>query len=383
MQKIKNHAETEKERIKKDKERIEKIKKQNLKNRNARKSSPKASKWKTLLISTLTLATTHFAKAQQEYNTQDQNTFKTEQNAPRPKAHDNSSDVYNLTSTDSTVNTVNAQKPVGDTGLRAAAAELAMDVDFMSNFLIEEGENTLGNFNLQDITLTEDMADGIEAGKSSSTLNKYALTTNIGNSDGKHCYRGTKNILNKYGISLSGNHAYEAIGQLRNIPEFTEIKCSYEMLKYLPGGTVVVQDKGTTASGHIFVIGEQSGRKVQKCGRTYELPTSNRRGSSGQHYGGLCVFVPSDCKLSLDLTAELYAKGCFNTPPEEFLLPILEKDPSFIQDAAAPSITKGNVTEQDGKETSYVSPELSKNEKKADTFDQSVLRYKQNRSYNA
>lgn len=349
------HIEESKARIEKNKWQTKETKEQNL----SKSHSHKASRWKTLLVTALTLATTHFAKAQQEPSAQDPDTVKTEQTANKP------------------------QTPAknNDTGLRAAAAELAMDVDFMSNFLIEEGENTLSNFNMRNITLTEDVADGIEAGEQSTKLNRYALTTNYGNSDGRHCYRGTKNILSKNGISLEGSHAYEAVEQLRNLPQFTEIKCDYSMLGYLPGGTVVVQGKGTTASGHIFVIGEQNGKKVQKCGRTYQLPTSNRRGSSGQHYDGLYVFVPSDCKLSLDATADLYSKGCFKTSPEDFLLPILENDPELIKVTNAPAITKEAPQQEDGKETCYAEP--AKNGNENSTFYQSLLRLNKNRSYDA
>lgn len=365
MQKT-EHLDKDKERIQKDRERIERIKANNKKKREIKSSSGKASRWKTLLLSVLTLATSHLAKAQQESSTHTPDTFKTEQSADT---------VYNPIVRNS------------DTGLRAAAAELAMDVDFMSNFLIEEGENTLSNFNLSNITITEEVADGIEAGKMSTSLNRYALTTNYGNSDGRHCYRGTKNILNKYGISLTGDHAYEAAEQLRKIPEFTEIKCDYSMLGYLPGGTVVVQGKGTTASGHIFVIGEQNGRKVQKCGRTYQLPTSNRRGSSGQHYGDLYVFVPSDCKLSLDATADLYSKGCFNISPEEFLLPILEQDEKMkrmVKGITAPAITKDTPQKEEGKETSYAAPAQSNHNKiQYAQGQQTYSHYQKNRSYGA
>ena len=366
MQKTEKLFDKESERIKRDKERIEKIKAQNRKKRESKTFSGKASRWKTLLLSVLTMATTHLAKAQQESAARDPNTFNVEQSADTVR---------------------NPIVKNSDTGLRAAAAELAMDVDFMSNFLIEEGENTLSNFNLSNITITEEVADGIEAGKMSTSLNRYALTTNSGNSDGKHCYRGTKNILNKYGISLTGDHAYEAVDQLRKIPEFTEIKCDYSMLGYLPGGTVVGQGKGTTASGHIFVIGEQNGRKVQRCGRTYQLPTSNRRGSSGQRYGGLYVFVPSDCKLSLDATADLYTKGCFNTPPEEFLLPLLEQDEKMqkmVKGMTAPTITKGTQENEEGKETSYAAPAKSSYNKTQYAQGQPTYsHYQKNRSYGA
>lgn len=349
--------------------RIEKIKAQNKKKKQQKKPSHKASRLKTFLFSALTIASTHFVKAQQTEKEYDPNIAQTEQTVPLPESRSLSQkggadgDFYVTAKKDTLKGgNANAKTPNNDTGLRAAAAELAMDVDFMSNFLIEEGENVLSNFNMQGVTLTEDMADGIEAGEGSARLNKFALTTNYGNSDGRHCFRGTKNILNKYGISLSGEHAYEAVDQLRAIPEFTEIKCDYDMLGLLPGGTVVVQGKGTTNSGHIFVIGEQNGRKVQKCGRTYQLPTSNRRGSSGQRYGGLYVFVPSDCKLSLDLTADLYARGAFSVSPEELLLPVLKEDKNpavqkMVKDMDTPVITKGGETDEENKDIGFVSPD--------------------------
>lgn len=344
--------------------RIEKIKAQN-KKKKQQKSSHKESKWKTFFFSVLTLASSHFVKAQQTEKEYDPNIAQTEYSSSLPE---NSGSVQKSGATADFVTSKGDSLKEGnveansDTGLRAAAAELAMDVDFMSNFLIEEGENILRNFNMQGITLTEEMADGIEAGEGCGRLNKFALTTNYGNDDGRHCFRGTKNILRKYGISLTGEHAYEAVEQLRKIPELTEIKCSYDMLKLLPGGTIVVQGKGTTGSGHIFVIGEQKGQKAQKCGKTYPLPTSNRRGSSGQHYGELYVFIPSDCKLSLDLTAYLYAKGAFSASPEELLLPALKEDKGsavkkMVKDTDTPAITKGSETGEENKDISFVSPD--------------------------
>lgn len=110
MQKIEKLFDKDSERIKRDKERIEKIKARNKKKREIKASSGKASRWKTLLLSVLTLATTHLAKAQQESSSRDPNTFNVEQSADTVR---------------------NPIVKNSDTGLRAAAAELAMDVDFM------------------------------------------------------------------------------------------------------------------------------------------------------------------------------------------------------------------------------------------------------------
>ncbi len=254
-----------------------------------------------------------FANAQTQSKTS--NTFKTEQTVGKK-------------STPQATNNKKSNAVDNETGLKAAAAELAGNADFMANFLVEEGENIAKNFDMKNFDLTADMTKGIENGNSCEDLNRFALSSNTGNPDGQHCYRGTKDILKNVGINLSGANAYEAVGQLRALPQFTEIKCNYDMLPYVPKGSVVVQGKGNTKSGHIFVVSQDAnGNKFQRCGRTYPLPTSNLRSRrSGQRYGGLYVFIPSDCKLDFETTLNLYKGGNFNISAEDMMYQKLKEE---------------------------------------------------------
>ena len=218
-----------------------------------------------------------------------------------------------------------------DDNIKTRAAELASDVDFMVNFLVEEGENRFANFNFGNQPMTEEILSELEESDFCNKLQTAGKKCRS-NHNGKLCYHGTKDILRSVGISLYGKHAYMASSQLEKLDEFVEVNCSYAMLKHCPNGTVVVQEKGSTASGHIFVIGENSrGEKVQWCGREYKLPVSSRRGSSGQKYGKLRVFIPADCLTSFDLTADLYEKGFFKNPVEDMLIPVLQKQENDLK----------------------------------------------------
>ena len=254
-----------------------------------------------------------FANAQTQSKTA--NTFKTEQTVGKKNAQQ-------------VTNNKKSNTADNETGLKAEAAELAGNADFMANFLLEEGENIAKNFDMKDFDLTAEMTKGIENGSSCEDLNRFALSSKTGNPDGHHCYRGTKDILKNVGINLSGENAYEAVGQLRALPQFTEIKCDYDMLPYVPKGSVVVQGKGNTKSGHIFVVSQDTnGNKFQRCGRTYPLPKSNLRNRrSGQRYGGLYVFIPSDCKLDFETTLNLYREGNFNISAEDMIYQRLKDD---------------------------------------------------------
>ncbi len=218
-----------------------------------------------------------------------------------------------------------------DDDIKARAAELASDVDFMVNFLIEEGENRFDNFNFSNEPMTEEILSELEESDFCNKLQAAGKKCRS-NYNGRLCYHGTKDILRSVGISLSGRHAYMASSQLEKLDEFVEVNCSYAMLKHCPNGTIVVQEKGSTTSGHIFVIGENNrGEKVQWCGREYKLPVNNRRGSTGQKYGKLRVFIPADCLTSFDLTADLYEKGCFKNTVEDMLIPVIKKQENDLE----------------------------------------------------
>lgn len=235
-----------------------------------------------------------------------------------------------------------------DDNIKTRAAELASDVDFMVNFLVEEGENRFANFNFEDVPMTEDILSELEESEFCNKLQTAGKKCRS-NYNGRLCYHGTKDILGSVGISLSGKHAYMASAQLEKLDEFVEVNCSYAMLKHCPNGTVVVQEKGTTTSGHIFVIGENSrGEKVQWCGREYKLPVNNRRGSTGQKYGKLRVFIPADCLTSFDLTADLYEKGFFKNPVEDMLIPVLQKQENDLNNRKVIT-AKANVLKDMGK----------------------------------
>ena len=205
-------------------------------------------------------------------------------------------------------------------GIRAAAAAAAM------------GLNTMEMFDLKNVEWNAEMASGISGSETSDRIAAKAAT-NRTNKDERHCLAGVKSILRSSGINIDncGKHAYMAAAYLRNMPDkFTEIKCDYSVLPYLPEGTVVVQyhGKGKDApSGHIFVISEERGKKVQRCGQSiqWSLPENDSRGRSGQHYGKMSVFVPTSCMIDERTCYILYEKGCLNPDVAEILAPRIAK----------------------------------------------------------
>ncbi len=210
--------------------------------------------------------------------------------------------------------------PEENLGIRAAAAAAAM------------GLNTMEMFDLKNVEWNAEMASGISGSETSDRIAAKAAT-NRTNKDERHCLAGVKSILRSSGINIDncGKHAYMAAAYLRNMPDkFTEIKCDYSVLPYLPEGTVVVQDHGKgkdAPSGHIFVISEERGKKVQRCGQSsqWSLPENDSRGRSGQHYGKMSVFVPTSCMIDERTCYILYEKGCLNPDVAEILAPRIAK----------------------------------------------------------
>lgn len=231
------------------------------------------------------------AKAQPNMNKQDPKQDDTEMVAPAPQ---NGLEVA----------------PEERPSIKAAAAATA------------RGVNTLGALvNLTNVTWDDEMASGISGCKLSDDLNDCATKVKC-NTDNQHCYRGVMEIWKRAGIHINnpGLSAYMAIDKLREMPDlFTEIKCDYSALPHLPGGTVVVQDHGKNGEakhGHIFVISEENGKKVQRCGqrKQWNLPKNNNRRTQRrmEHYGSMHVFVPTDCLIDQETFAKLYDMGCVN-----------------------------------------------------------------------
>ena len=231
------------------------------------------------------------AKAQPNMNKQDPKQDDTEMIAPAPQ---NGLEV------------VPEERP----SIRAAAAASAM------------GFNTLEAFDLSNVTWDVEMANGISG---CETSNKIASCISAGlghNKDNHHCLAGVKAILRKAGVNIDncGRSAYMAAAKLREMTDvFTEIKCDYSVLPYLPEGTVVVQGHGKNGEakdGHIFVISEEAGKKVQRCGQRdqWQLPKNNNRRTKRrmEHYGNMSVFVPTDCLIDQETFAKLYDMGCVN-----------------------------------------------------------------------
>lgn len=258
-------------------------------------------KSKTVALSSVVVLGMHAAKAQSSMPEQNPKQDNKEMIAPTPK--------NNLEIT-----------PVEKHGIRAAAAATAM------------GLNTMEMFDLSNVTWDVEMANGISG---CDVSDKIAASTAAGlphNRDNHHCLAGVKAILRKAGINIDDctGSAYKAAAKLRSMPDqFTEIKCDYSVLPYLPEGTVVVQDHGRgrdAPDGHIFVIKEENGKKVQRCGQRsqWQLPRNNRRGRTGQRYGKMSVFIPSGCTVDQETFAILYEKNCLKSEALAILAPRIE-----------------------------------------------------------
>jgi len=138
------------------------------------------------------------------------------------------------------------------------------------------------------------------------------------------CYTAVKNTANQvFGNWLSGKHAYEAIDFLQNSPNHVDVKIKYADTDKVPSGSIVVFDKGTTPSGHIYVAIDGTGTvKEYKTpyGEKMEYEAARERsdhvqnanltgirGNTNQKYGQAHMFVTAESQLDLETVIKIGA----------------------------------------------------------------------------
>lgn len=155
---------------------------------------------------------------------------------------------------------------------------------------------TIADMTLKEYRFTKEDLQALEVSEQGAQLALRAreVSNSNVNYDG-YCYRGVKRMFNLAHLGkMDGRSAYMAKAYLDKNPHFVRINCNVSDLKYLPTGTVVVFDKGKRGirpHGHIGVLDEVKGKKVERSGETY-----NVRSTLGG-YGGVHVYIHADTQL--------------------------------------------------------------------------------------
>ncbi len=194
-------------------------------------------------------------------------------------------------------------------------------VNYIVKNLIENNQNTFEILNINNIKFSrEDLGNIKECDLSNSIIN-YALDhAKRGRPQPgviNHCLGAVKDYLNKNGIELQAyNFAYRAVEALRKNDKFVEVECEIKDLNYLPSGSVVVWERGTTPYGHIglFKKDESGGIGKDVSDWVRNQRTSRFGRSDGKYYGSQRVFMLKENILEPVLFSKLIEK----LPEKEF-----------------------------------------------------------------
>ncbi len=182
--------------------------------------------------------------------------------------------------------------------------------ELMADNLIASHKNTAGNFNLSGRKWTEEELQMIGqcplSEKVIDTAQDYAKRGAPKKGQQTYCLGAVKSFFSRNGITIDAQRfAYRAVEGLQNNEHFTELEVDMKKTHSLPDGALMAWEKGTTRYGHIAM---KVGSK-EYCDFVYNLRTHNRRGSTGQRYGKLHVFILKDMVFSEELTEKLIAEG--------------------------------------------------------------------------
>ncbi len=194
-----------------------------------------------------------------------------------------------------------------------------LNAEEMAKVLEEKGLNTISNFDVSEVQWARETIDSLQEGEISKKIKKNILAGKTANTNNRWCLKGVKAILRSAKAQMTKKfynlgHAYQAVDELRQSPDFVEIKVKYGMLDCLPEGSIVVQDKGgRSRDGHIFCVKKNKNKKnVQECGQQggdWNIPKNK-----GKYGDEVYAFVPADCKLPKEVVTALLKDGKFINP---------------------------------------------------------------------
>ncbi len=182
--------------------------------------------------------------------------------------------------------------------------------NLIADNLIASRNNTAGNFNLNGRKWTEEELQMIgQCPLSKKIIDTAQDKAKRGAPKGgqqTYCLGAVKSFFSQNGINIDAQYyAYRAVEGLQNNENFTELEVDMDKTHSLPDGALMAWEKGTTRYGHIAM---KVGSK-EYCDFVYNLRTHNRRGSTGQRYGKLHVFILKDMVFSKELTEKLISEG--------------------------------------------------------------------------
>ena len=199
---------------------------------------------------------------------------------------------------------ISSAKPVHN-----KVATIDMD-EVIAEQLIEQGQNIIGNFNLEGRDFGPEDLQMIEQCELNqdiiATAQKNARRGAPKKGQQTYCLGAVKGFYSTNGIIIDAQRfAYRAVDGLKKNENFSEINVEMANFPSMPDGALMAWEKGTTRYGHIAMkVGEK-----EFCDYVYNLRTHNRRGNSGQRYGKPHIFILKQMGVSEELAKKLIKEG--------------------------------------------------------------------------
>lgn len=188
-------------------------------------------------------------------------------------------------------------------------APMNMD-ELLAEQLVDEGQNLIGNFNLEGRAFSPEELQQIEQcelnQKIINTAMKQARRGAPKKGQQTYCLGAVKDFYADNGIIIDAQrYAYRAVEGLKKNDNFSGISVKMSDFDNMPDGALIAWEKGTTRYGHIAM---KVGQK-EVCDYIYNLRQHNRRGSTGQRYGKPHIFILKQMGLSEELAQKLIKEG--------------------------------------------------------------------------
>ena len=186
-----------------------------------------------------------------------------------------------------------------------------IDMDkLIAEQLMAEGQNIIGNFNLEGREFGPEDLQMIEQCELNqdiiATAQKNARRGAPKKGQQTYCLGAVKGFFSANGITIDAQRfAYRAVEGLQKNENFSEINVKMSDFPNMPDGALMAWEKGTTRYGHVAMkVGEK-----EFCDYIYNLRTHNRRGNSGQRYGKPHIFILKQMGVSAELAKKLIKEG--------------------------------------------------------------------------
>lgn len=228
---------------------------------------------------------------------------------------------------------------------------IEVDESTIAKYLVEQGENTIENFDIDDYKFTREelqmMTASEDASKIVNAAKKISKKGRPAAGQQTYCLRGVRSIYAKAGIDLDAHkYAYNAIDGFRKNENFVELNCDRKDYPYLVEGTGLVWNKGKTGRyGHVGIVGPGIGGtnapKKQFCDYIYSISEKDKVNK----YGSSHVFVLKSTKLDEKLVVKLIDEGKLKSElKNEILAELSEQNPNTTY------VLTASLTEEESKQ---------------------------------